>query len=215
MKWTIQVAMIPHGDMPVDDEDMPTPQGQHPEPDLDDDPIELDTGGDPPSQPPGGGAQVPVPGGEHDDSDLDVPVDPDDAGDNPPPGGGPQGPGPGCGPSPDDWCGSSVCQSGPGIASTYAVAGTVCTDCHVPVPIPPRPHFPVPQSLRPPSARNVSQTRARGVHPDGLSKAKSRTVGPPVVLLPGESAGKKEPHSSTVLNLLPRRLVQLRFLVCL
>ena len=38
--------------MPVDDEDMPPPQGQHPEPDLDDDPIE---GGDPPSQPPGGG----------------------------------------------------------------------------------------------------------------------------------------------------------------
>eukprot|EP00439_Symbiodinium_sp_Y106_P027707 s3770_g3.t1 len=42
----------PHGDMPVDDEDMPPPQRQHPEPDLDDDPIELDTGGDPPSQPP-------------------------------------------------------------------------------------------------------------------------------------------------------------------
>ena len=42
----------PHGDMPVDDEDMPPRQRQHPEPDLDDDPIELDTGGDPPSQPP-------------------------------------------------------------------------------------------------------------------------------------------------------------------
>ena len=27
-----------HGDMPVDDEDTPPPQGQHPEPDLDDDP---------------------------------------------------------------------------------------------------------------------------------------------------------------------------------
>ena len=31
----------PHGDMPVDDEDMPPPQAQQPEPDLDDDPIEL------------------------------------------------------------------------------------------------------------------------------------------------------------------------------
>ena len=51
----------PHGDMPVDDEDMPPPQAQQPEPDLDDDPIELNTAGDPPSQPP---AQVPVPEGE-------------------------------------------------------------------------------------------------------------------------------------------------------
>ena len=42
----------PHGDMPVDGEDTPPPQGQQPEPDLDDDPTELDTGGDPPSQPP-------------------------------------------------------------------------------------------------------------------------------------------------------------------
>ena len=83
--------------MPVDDEDMPPPQGQHPEPDLDDDPIE---GGDPPSQPPGGGTQAPVPGGEHDDSDLDMPLDSDETGGNPPPGGGPQGPGPGYGPSP-------------------------------------------------------------------------------------------------------------------
>ena len=64
----------------------------------------------------------------------------------------------------------------------------------VPVPIPPHPHFPVPQSLRPPSPRNVSQTRARGRHPEDTSKAKSRTVvGPPVVLLPGQSAGKKDP----------------------
>ena len=84
----------PHDDMPVDDEDMPPPQGQHPEPDLDDDPIELDTGGDPPSQPPGGGTQVPVPGGEHDDSDLDMPMDSEDTGGNPPPGGGPQRPEP-------------------------------------------------------------------------------------------------------------------------
>ena len=44
----------------MDDEDTPPPQGQHPEPDLGDDPIELDTGGDPPSQPPGGGTQQAV-----------------------------------------------------------------------------------------------------------------------------------------------------------
>ena len=85
----------PHGDMPVDDEDMPPPQGQHGEQDLDDDPSELDTGGDPPSQPPGGGTQVLVPGGEHDDSDLDMFLDSDETGGNPPPGGGPQGQGPG------------------------------------------------------------------------------------------------------------------------
>ena len=72
-------------DMPVDDEDMPPPQGTRPEPDLDD---------DPPSQPPGGSAQVPVPGGEHDDSEPDAPLDPDDNGGGQPPGGGPQGPEP-------------------------------------------------------------------------------------------------------------------------
>ena len=45
--------------------------------------------------------------------------------------------------------------------------------------------------------RQVSQTRARGQHPDDTSKAKSRTVvGPPVVLLPGQSAGKKDPPST-------------------
>ena len=89
----------PQGDMPVDDEDMPPPTSQQPEPDLDDDPIELHTGGDPPSQPPGGGAQVPVPEGDHDDSDLDMPLDTDGHGGDQPPGGGPQGPGPGYGPS--------------------------------------------------------------------------------------------------------------------
>ena len=37
---------------------------------------------------------------------------------------------------------------------------------------------------------------ARGAHPDDVSKAKARAaqpVGPPVVLLPGQSAGKKDP----------------------
>ena len=46
----------------------------------------------------------------------------------------------------------------------------------VPAPIPPHPQFPLPQSLRPPSPRNVAPTRARGV------------------LLPGQSAGKKDPQ---------------------
>ena len=88
----------PQGDMPVDDEDMPPPTSQPPEPDLDDDPVELHTGGDPPSQPPGGGAQVPVPEGDHDDSHLEMPLDSEGH------GGAishqeavPQGPGPGYG----------------------------------------------------------------------------------------------------------------------
>ena len=221
----------PHGDMPVDDEDMPPPHGQHPEPDLDDDPIELDTGGDPPSQPPGGGAQVPVPGGEHDDSDLDMPLDPDDAGDNP------------VHRDPDLGTGHrQISRCFLWSITKRTLLREVCLVLSVrfllpirmlsppmpwpapsapivPVPIPPHPRFPVPQSLRAPSPRNVSQTRARGVHPDGLSKAKSRTVGPLVVVLPGQSAGKKDPilrvTSRLILSLLPCGLVQLRFLVCL
>ena len=59
--WAIQVMMI---HMVIYDEDMPPPASQQPGPDLDDDPVELHTGGDPPSQPPGGGAQAPVPEGE-------------------------------------------------------------------------------------------------------------------------------------------------------
>eukprot|EP00439_Symbiodinium_sp_Y106_P026099 s5128_g3.t1 len=169
----------PHGDMPVDGEDTPPPQGQQPEPDLDDDPTELDTGGDPPSQPPEAALRC-----------------------------------------------------------RYREVNTmtqicICFTCHrqmnrrfrvlsppmpwpappspiAPVPIPPHPHFPVPQSLRPPSpAGNVSQTRARGTHPGDMSKAKSRTVaGPPVVLLPGQSAGKKDPlmTSRFLLSLFLRRL---------
>eukprot|EP00439_Symbiodinium_sp_Y106_P024983 s292_g3.t1 len=89
----------PHVDMPVDDEDMPPPNSA-PEPDLDDDPIELGSGGNPPPRPPGGGTHVPVPGGDGDE-DLDMPHDPDTDGGHPP-GGGPQGPGPGYGPSPDE-----------------------------------------------------------------------------------------------------------------
>ena len=41
-----------------------------------------------------------------------------------------------------------------------------------------------------------SNPRARGAHPDDVSKAKARAahpVGPPVVLLSGQSAGKKDP----------------------
>ena len=89
----------PHADMPVDDEDMPPPQSQHQEPDLDNDPIELGSGGDPPA-PPGGGTSVPVP--EDDSSDLDMPYDPGNNDGGHPPGGGPSGPGPGYGPSPDE-----------------------------------------------------------------------------------------------------------------
>ena len=86
----------PHVDMPVDDEDMP-PQNSAPEPDLNDDPIELSSGGNPPPHPPGSGVQVPVPGGDEDE-DLDTPHYPDEDGGHPP-GGGPQGPGHGYGPS--------------------------------------------------------------------------------------------------------------------
>ena len=56
----------PHVDMPVDDEDMPPPNSA-PEPDLNDDPIELGSGGNPPPHPPGGGTHVPVPGGDVDE----------------------------------------------------------------------------------------------------------------------------------------------------
>eukprot|EP00439_Symbiodinium_sp_Y106_P020192 s9076_g2.t1 len=123
MKWTIQVTMIHvaicQWTMRICRRLKANTQNR-----FDDDPIELDTGGDPPSQPPGGGTQVPVPGGEHDDSDLDMPMDSEDTGGNPPPGAGPQG-GPGYGPSRflrsimtrlllqevrlGSWGGSSVC----------------------------------------------------------------------------------------------------------
>ena len=84
----------PHVDMPVDDEDIP-PQNSAPEPDLNDDPIELSSGGNPLPHPPGSGVQVPVPGGDGDE-DLDTLHYPDEDGGHPP-GGGPQGPGPGYG----------------------------------------------------------------------------------------------------------------------
>ena len=79
----------------------------------------------------------------------------------------------------------------------------------VPVPIPPRPQFPLPQSLRPPSPKNIAPARARGAHPDDVSKlvskAKARAahpVGPPVVLLPdplpeGDFPTSDEPASSS------------------
>ena len=89
----------PRAEMPVDDEDMP-PQSQQPEPDLDDGPIELGSGGHPPPAPPGGGTFVPVP--EDDSEDLDMPYDPGNDEGGHPPGGGPLGPGPGFGPSPDE-----------------------------------------------------------------------------------------------------------------
>ena len=203
----------PHVEMPVDDEDMPPPNSA-PEPDLNDDPIELGSGGNPPPCPPGAGTHVPVPGGDGDE-DLDMPHDPDADGGHPA-GGGPQGPGPGYGPSPDEpalpmeYHEESPPPGGPpdapGAPPQYANPDHVLSPPMpwpappsqiVPVPIPPHPHFPVPHSLRPPSPRNVPSTRARGRHPDDTSKAKSRTVvGPPVALLPGQSAGKKDPPST-------------------
>ena len=73
---------------------------QQPEPDLDDGPIELGSGDNPPPAPPGGGAFVPVP--EDDNEDLDMPYTPGNDDGGHPPGGGPLGPGPGFGPSPDE-----------------------------------------------------------------------------------------------------------------
>ena len=161
----------PHVDMPVDDEDMP-PQNSAPEPDLNDDPIELSSGGNPPPHPPGSGVQVPVPGGDEDE-DLDTPHYPDEDGGHPP-GGGPQGPGHGFGPSPDEpalpmeYHEESPPPGGPpdapGAPPQYANPDQVLSPPMpwpappsqiVPVPIPPHPHFPVPQSLKPPSPRNV------------------------------------------------------------
>ena len=79
----------PHGEMPVDDEEMPPPQSQWPEPDLDHDPIELGSGGNPRGVPPKTGTQVPATDGE--DWYLDMPHDPSGDGGGPPPRGGPQG----------------------------------------------------------------------------------------------------------------------------
>ncbi|CAE7890770.1 unnamed protein product, partial [Symbiodinium necroappetens] len=118
----------PHGDMPVDDEDMPPPQSQQPEPDLHNEPIELGSGGDPPA-PPANGAFVPVP--ENDSSDLEM--DPGNNDGDHPPGGGPSGPGPGYGPSPDELPVHMEYHDEPpppgGIESTYAVASTSNTNC--------------------------------------------------------------------------------------
>ena len=167
----------PHADMPVDDEDMP-PQSQQPEPDLDDDPIELGSGDNPPSGPPGGGTFVPVP--EDDSEDLDMPYDPGNDDGGHPPGGGPLGPGPGFGPSPDEppvqmeYHDEAPPPGGPpgapGAVPQFSNPDQVLSPPMpwpapatpiVPVPIPPHPQFPLPQSLRPPSPRNVAPTRVR------------------------------------------------------
>ena len=63
---------------------------QQPEPDLDDDPIELGSGGDPPPAPPGGGTFVPVP---EDDSPDEPPVHMQYHDEALPPGGPPGAPG--------------------------------------------------------------------------------------------------------------------------
>ena len=162
--------------------------------------------------PPGGGAFVPVP--EDDSEDLDMPYDPGNDDGGHPPGGGPLGPGPGFGPSPDEppvqteyldeapppggppGAPGAVPQKFPDQVLSPPMPWPAPATPIVPVPIPPHPQFPLPQSLRPPSPRNVAPTPARGAHPDDVSKAKARAVhpvGPPVVLLPGQSAGKKDP----------------------
>ena len=221
----------PHADMPVDDEDMP-PQSQQPEPDLDDDPIELGSGDNPPPAPPGGGAFVPVP--EDDSADLDMPYDPGNDDGGHPPGGGPLGPGPGFGPSPDEPPGQMEYHDeapppggppgAPGAVPQFSNPDQVLSPPMpwpapatpiVPAPIPPHPQFPLPQSLRPPSPRNVAPTRARGAHPDDVSKAKARAVqpvGPPVVLLPERKIHKVTFRLRTS-RLHP--LLGLRFQVCL
>ena len=150
-----------------------------------------------------------------DSDDLDMPVDSENNDGGHPPGGGPSGPGSGYGPSPDepalpveyhhDARPPGGPPGAPGAAPQFSNPDQVLSPPMpwpapatpiVPVPIPPHPQFPLPQSLRPPSPRNVAPTRARGAHPDDVSKAKARAahpVGPPVVLLPGQSAGKKDP----------------------
>ena len=152
---------------------------------------------------------------EDDSSDLDMPYDLGNNAGGHPPGGGPSGPGPGYGPSPDEpalpmeYHDEAPPPGGPpgapGAVPQFSNPDQVLSPPMpwpapatpiVPVPIPPHPQFPIPQSLRPPSPRNVAPTRARGAHPDDVSKAKARAahpVGPPVVLLPGQSAGKKDP----------------------
>ena len=210
----------PQVDMPVDDEDMPSGPAA-PEPDLDDSPIELGSGDGPPPQPPGSGAHVPIPDGWDEEGQPEMhPGQPGDDGQGPPPGSGPLGSVPGFGPSPDDpstpmeYHDEAPPPGGPpdvpGMGPVYQNPDQVLSPPMpwpappaplIPVPIPPHPQFPLPHSLRPPSPRNVSQTRARGVHPEDLPKSKSRmAVGPPVVLLPGQSAGKKPDEDPAPLN---------------
>ena len=222
----------PHVDMPVDDEDMPPPNSA-PEPDLNDDPIELGSGGNPPPHPPGSGTHVPVPGGDGDD-DLDMPHGPDADGGHPP-GGGPQGPGPGYGPSPDEpalpmeYHEESPPPGGPpdapGAPPQYANPDQVLSPPMpwpappsqiVPVPIPPHPQFPVPHSLRPPSPRNVSRTRARGQH---LRRSRGQSWDRRWCCCLVSRLGRRIPllrvTSRVVMNPLLRRLHRHRFRVCL
>ena len=66
----------------------------------------------------------------------------------------------------------------------------------VPVPIPPASTVSTSAEFETAVSQECAPTRARGTHPDDVSKVKARAaqpVGPPVVLLPGQSAGKKDP----------------------
>ena len=111
-----------------------------------------------------------------------MPYDPGNGGH--PPGGGPLGPGPGFGPSPDEppvqmeYHDEAPPPGGPpgapGAVPQFSNPDQVLSPPMpwpapatpiVPVPIPPHPQFPLPQSLRPPSPRNVAPTRIRTMFP--------------------------------------------------
>ena len=208
---------------------MPPQPSQQPEPDLDNDPIELGSGGGPPA-PPGGGTLVPVP--EDDSFDLEMFMDSGNTDEGHPPGGGRSG----YGPSPDEppvqmeYHDEAPPPGGPpgapGAVPQFSLPDQVLSPPMpwpapatpiVPVPIPPHPQFPLPQSLRPPSPRHVAPTRARGAHPDDISTAKARAshpLGPPVVLLPGRIPYQKV-TSRNLTSQLRLLLGLLRFQVCL
>ena len=158
---------------------------------------------------------MPVPG-DNGDEDLDMTHDPDEDGGHPP-GGGPQGPGPGYGPSPDEpalpmeYHEESPPPGGPpdapGAPPQYAnpdqvlsppiaVAGTTFTDCSC--------SYSSSSSF--PGSSQFSTAIAKECVTDSCSwsapgwyvqgESRGQSWGPPVVLLPGQSAGKKDPPST-------------------
>ena len=184
--------------MPVDDEGMPPQPSQQPEPDLDNDPIELGSGGGPPA-PPGGGTLAPVP--EDDSFDLEMFMDSGNTDEGHSPGGGPSG----YGPSPDEppvqkeYHDEAPPPGGPpgapGAVPQFSLPDQVLSPPMpwpapatpiVPVPIPPHPQFPLPQSLRPASPRNVAPT-TEGEFPTQQTPLPEPTQEPPVPDADGDS----------------------------